>query len=100
MEFFSILTKISLYNYTVSIIGSVIGLRHDISDYNEERKGKEPQHENVRVTMKKALFNIFIVEWPLSILYLPPSHWYPFSICTIDFKVFFFFSSLSVCGLA
>ena len=52
MEFFSILTKISMYNYTVSIIGSVIGLRHDISDYNEERKGKEPQHENVRLTMK------------------------------------------------
>ena len=52
MEFLSVLTKISLYNYTVSILGSVIGLRHDISDYNEELKGKEPQHENVRVTMK------------------------------------------------
>ena len=52
MEFVSVLTKISLYNYTVSILGSVIGLRHDVSDYNAERKGKEPQHENVRVTMK------------------------------------------------
>ena len=52
MEFVSVLTKISLYNTTVSIVGSVIGLRHDISDYNAERKGNEPQHENVRVTMK------------------------------------------------
>ena len=52
MEFVSVLTKISLYNYTVSIFGSVIGLRNDISDYNAEQKGNEPQHENVRVTMR------------------------------------------------
>ncbi|KAK8823898.1 hypothetical protein WA538_001186 [Blastocystis sp. DL] len=71
MEFFSILTKISLYNYTVSIIGSVIGLRHDISDYNEERKGKEPQHENVRVTMKMAIiYPIFASIALVSLFYL------------------------------
>ena len=52
MEFVSVLTKISLYNYTVSILRSVIGLRQDISDYNAEQRGKEPQHENVKVTMK------------------------------------------------
>lgn len=52
MGFLSILFQIIGINAFISIGGSVIALRNDISNYNDQLEGKDPQNESATLSMK------------------------------------------------
>ena len=52
MGFLSILFQIIGINTVLSVCGSVIALRNDISNYNDKLEGKDPQNESTTLSMK------------------------------------------------
>ena len=52
MGFLSILFQIIGINVSLSVCGSVIALRNDISNYNDQLEGKDPQNESTTLSMK------------------------------------------------
>ena len=52
MGFLSILFQIIGINTFLSVCGSVIALRNDISNYNDKLEGKDPQNESTTLSMK------------------------------------------------
>lgn len=52
MGFLSILFQIIGINTFLSVGGSVIALRNDISNYNDKLEGKDPRNESATLSMK------------------------------------------------
>ena len=52
MGFLSILFQIVGINVSLSVCGSVIALRNDISNYNDQLEGQDPQNESTTLSMK------------------------------------------------
>ena len=52
MGVFSILFQVIGINAFLSVGGSVIALRNDISNYNDKLRGKDPSNESTIVSMR------------------------------------------------
>ena len=57
LDEFSILLQVIIINLSVSFLASFIGLRNDISNYNNKVKGKDPENETAIFTLRYYIYS-------------------------------------------